>query len=65
MIRWSITGTIASTWQACSWTASSVPSSEKRRRSTIVPASGRLKTKWVNPQEWKSGAAIIIRSRLR
>ena len=44
-------------------TACSVSSGSKRRRSTIVEAGGRLSTKWVKPQEWKSGAAITIVSR--
>ena len=64
-MRWSITGTTASTSARFSWTARSVPSGSKRRRSTIVEAVGRLITKWKKPQEWKSGAAIIIVSRLR
>ena len=64
-MRWSITGTAPRTWARCSWTACSVPSGSKRRRSTIVEAVGRLMTKWKKPQEWKSGAAIIIVSRLR
>ena len=50
-IRCSITGTTASTWQSCSSTAFSVSSSEKRRRRTIVEASGSESTKWVKPQE--------------
>ena len=40
-------------------------SGSKRRRRTIVEAVGRLITKWKKPQEWKSGAAIIIVIRLR
>ena len=31
----------------------------------MVEAVGRLTTKWEKPQEWKSGAAIIIVSPLR
>ena len=64
-MRWIITGTTASTSARLSCTACSVPSGSKRRRSTIVEAVGRLMTKWKKPQEWKSGAAIIIVSRLR
>ena len=64
-MRWIITGTAASTSARLSCTARSVSSGSKRRRSTIVEAVGRLITKWKKPQEWKSGAAIIIVSRLR
>ena len=64
-MRWSITGTTASTWARWSCTARSVSSGSKRRRRTIVEAVGRLMMKWKKPQEWKSGAAIIIVSRLR
>ena len=41
-MRWIITGTTASTSARLSWTARSVSSGSKRRRSTIVEAVGRL-----------------------
>ena len=59
-IRWTITGTAARTSARLCSAASSVPSGSKRRRRTIVETVGRLITKWKKPQEWKSGAAIII-----
>ena len=65
-MRWIITGTTASTSaRLLLRSARSVSSGSKRRRRTIVEAVGRLMTKWKKPQEWKSGAAIIIVSRLR
>ena len=60
MIRWTITGTAASTSARVRSIVRSVSSGSKRRRSTIVEAVGRLITKWKKPQEWNSGAAIII-----
>ena len=64
-MRWIITGTTARTWARCSWIARSVASGSKRRRRTRVAAVGRPIAKWKKPQEWKSGAAITIVSRLR
>ena len=59
-MRWIITGTAARTSARLCSTARSVSSGSKRRRRTIVEPVGRLITKWKKPQEWKSGAAIII-----
>src|SRR5436305_8604774 len=63
-MRWIITGTAASTSARLCSIAFSVSSGSNLRRSTIVEAVGRLITKWKKPQEWKSGAAIIIVIRL-
>jgi hypothetical protein len=59
-IRWTITGTTASTSARVRSIAFSVSSGSKRRRSTIVEVVGSAMTKWRKPQEWKSGAAITI-----
>src|SRR4051812_9454099 len=64
-MRWIITGTAPRTSARLCSIAFSVSSGSNLRRRTIVEAVGRLITKWKKPQEWKSGAAIIIVIRLR
>ena len=65
MIRCSISGTTASALASWSATSASVASGSKRRRSTIVEPSGRLRTKCAIPHEWNRGAAITVVPRAR
>ena len=59
-MRCIITGTTASTRAlVLGARPAGCPPDRSDRRSTRVEAVGRPRMKWVKPQEWKSGAAII------
>ena len=62
-MRWSITGTTTSAVHSCCAVSESTPSGSNLRASTSVEDRLMPSVKCAKPQEWNSGAAIIVCSR--